>query len=51
MFTDAVFGNHLHRICDRDGCNVPKFVDRMLNAIEMRGETIIPRVTNYGRNE
>ena len=35
---DAVFGNHLHRVCDRDGCNVPHFVTRTIAAIEMRGE-------------
>lgn len=40
LFTDAVFGSHLHRICDKDACNIPHFVSKSINAIERRG--IVP---------
>ena len=47
---DAVFGNHLHRVCDRDGCNVPHFVTRTIAAIEMRGEAYSTRVHAHCRS-
>lgn len=41
IYADPVFGCELHKLCEREGTNVPKFLVQFMEHIEQKGLEVV----------